>query len=93
MGVQPTEWRAVVERLACPETGQTLRVLDADAVRILNTAIADGRVAHVNGEPVEDGVDDALLRADGAVAYPVRKDIPVRFPGEGLVVGELFEAS
>ncbi len=92
MGVQPTEWRSVVERLACPETGQSLSVLDEGAVQTLNSAIADGRVARVDGKDVAHGVDSALLRADGAVVYPVRNDIPELFPGEAFVVSALFEA-
>ncbi len=56
----------LLELLRCPTTSQPLVVANAEQLARLNAA----RRA---GEPL----DDALVRADGRAAYPVRWGIPV----------------
>lgn len=63
----------LVAHLRCPETQQTL----AEAP----TAMLAGRRER-DGSPLEG----ALLRADGAVLYPIRSGIPVLLVEEAIPV-------
>lgn len=72
----------------CPDTHQDLRLAATEEVDLLNTAIEAGTVHRVGGgAEVTDPVDDALVRADGLVAYPVRDDIAVLMVEEGIAIG------
>ena len=54
--------------------------------------IRDGDVRTVAGKEAEATFESALIRQDGAVAYPVRDGIPVMLVEEGLAVGHLVLA-
>jgi uncharacterized protein YbaR (Trm112 family) len=73
--------------LVCPETHQDLIPATPEEIARLNESIRQGRLRNVAGAAVAESVDGALVRADRAVAYPVRDDIPVMLVGEGLVLG------
>ena len=70
--------------LVCPESRQPLREADADLLAALNERIRSGGLANVGGESVSEELEAALVREDGAIAYPVRQGIPVLLPEEGL---------
>jgi uncharacterized protein YbaR (Trm112 family) len=70
--------------LVCPETHQDIAEADAAELGRLNQAIRDGKLRTVAGQPVQEAIDGALIRADGLVAYPVRDEIPVLLVAEGL---------
>jgi uncharacterized protein YbaR (Trm112 family) len=72
--------------LVCPETHQDLAPASPDEIARLNEAIRAGRLRNVAGAAVAEPVEGALVRADRAVAYPVRDDIPVMLVDEGLVL-------
>ena len=76
--------KELLKILACPETHQNLAVADRDLVDSINERIAGGKQLNVAGETVEDEMDEALVREDGLVAYPIRDGIPVLLVGEGL---------
>jgi uncharacterized protein YbaR (Trm112 family) len=73
--------------LVCPETHQDLTLAGPEEIARLNDAIRQGRLRNVAGNKVAEPVEGALVRADRAVAYPVRDDIPVMLIDEGLVLG------
>jgi uncharacterized protein YbaR (Trm112 family) len=73
--------------LVCPETHQDVAPATAGEVARLNEAIRAGRVLTVAGKKVGEPVEGALIRADRAVAYPVRDGIPVMLVPEGLALG------
>jgi uncharacterized protein YbaR (Trm112 family) len=75
--------------LVCPETHQDLTPASADEIVRLNEAIRQGRVRNVGGGTVTETVGGALVRADRAVAYPVRDDIPIMLVEEGVVLTTL----
>ncbi len=49
---------------------------------------ARGRVRTAAGKPVDEPIEAALIRADRAIAYPIRDGIPVMLATEGLALGE-----
>ncbi|MGE0707757.1 MAG: hypothetical protein AB7N76_13405 [Planctomycetota bacterium] len=78
----------LLEILCCPEDRSALRKADADQVAALNAAIAAGKVQNKGGEPVTEAVSGALVRADGAVLYPVR-EFAVLLVEEGIAASQL----
>jgi uncharacterized protein YbaR (Trm112 family) len=72
--------------LVCPETHQDVVLATPDEIARINEAIQRGSVRTAAGVSVEQPVEAALIRADRAVAYPVRDDIPVMLVPEGLVL-------
>ncbi len=79
----------LLEILVCPETKEPLRPADADLLDRVNRAIALGGVTNRGGEPVTDPLEEALVRVDGKVLYPVRHGIPVMLLEEGLLLDTL----
>jgi uncharacterized protein YbaR (Trm112 family) len=69
--------------LACPEDRTPLAKAEGSQVEALNAAIAAGKVKNKGGEDVTEAVSGALIRADGAVLYPVR-DFAVLLVEEGI---------
>ncbi len=75
--------------LVCPATHQELTLAGPEEIARLNEAIRAARLRNVAGATVAEPVEGALVRADGAVAYAVRDDIPVMLVEEGLVLASL----
>ncbi len=75
--------------LVCPQTHQDVALATPDEVAVLNAAIHERQVRTVAGNIVDQPVEDALIRADRAVAYPVRDGIPVMLVSEGLAISPL----
>jgi uncharacterized protein YbaR (Trm112 family) len=70
--------------LCCPETHQEVRLAEATVIEKLNGQIAAGALANRAGQPVAEKIDGGLIRADGKVLYPVRRNIPVMLVDEGI---------
>lgn len=70
--------------LRCPETQQTLSLADEETVAAMNQAIAAGNVRNRAGEIVEEAIGGALLRQDGAMAYPIVDEIPILLEDEAI---------
>lgn len=70
--------------LACPETRQPLKPAEPDLLDAVNEAIAAGRATNRAGQVIREPVEELLVRQDGAVAYPVREEIPVLLVDEGI---------
>jgi uncharacterized protein YbaR (Trm112 family) len=70
--------------LVCPETHQDLHEAGPEEVAQLNEAIRRGNIRTAAGKEVDQPVDGALIRADRAIAYPVRDDIPIMLVAEGM---------
>jgi uncharacterized protein len=71
--------------LCCPETHQEVRLADAAVVDKLNAQItAAGGLKNRAGQAVQERLDAGLIRADGKVLYPIRRDIPVMLVDEGI---------
>lgn len=63
--------------LVCPETHQPVRPADEALLASVNAAIESGGLVNRAGSPVSSLLEDALVREDGRVLYPVREDIPI----------------
>lgn len=78
--------KELLDILCCPETRQDLRLAGTEELRDLNAAIGRGDIRDAQGRLVAEVVEDALVRADGIRAYPVRGGIPVLLVDEALVL-------
>ena len=74
----------LLDILVCPETKQSLRVADVVLLETLNASITAGSVTNRGGETVTVAVNEALIREDGDVLYPVRDDIPIMLIDESI---------
>jgi uncharacterized protein len=70
--------------LCCPETHQEVRLAEPGVIQKLNAQIDAGSLKNRAGQPVQEKIDDGLLRADGKFLYPIRRDIPVMLVDEAI---------
>jgi uncharacterized protein YbaR (Trm112 family) len=75
--------------LVCPATHQEVALASPAEVDRILQAVREGDLRTVAGKEPEATFEGALVRRDGAVAYPVRDGIPVMLVEEGLAVGHL----
>jgi uncharacterized protein len=75
--------------LVCPETHQDVILATSEEIAQINDAIQAGRVRTAGGNPVDQPVEGALIRADRAIAYPIRDGIPVMLVAEGLTIAKV----
>ena len=80
----------LVEILVCPDTKLNVDLAPAETVEKINLAIKENTVLNVDGQSVNDPLQDGLLREDDKIIYPVRDSIPVMLIGEGIPM-EQFE--
>jgi len=74
----------LLELIRCPETRQRLRLADAAELAGLNARVQAGSLVNRTGKARTEPLSAALLREDGALAYPVDDDIPVLLVEEGF---------
>ena len=74
----------LLEILCCPETHQTVRLAEPAVIDKLNAEIAAGTLANRASQLVKEKFDSGLVRADGKVLYPIRRNIPVLLADEGI---------
>ena len=79
--------KELLEILCCPETKQSVSLIDKDAVQKINDGIKSGTVVNRSGTTVKEAIDGGLLREDGKYLYPIREDIPIMLIDEAFVVG------
>ena len=76
----------LLDILVCPETKQSLKLVDEESIRNLNQKIKAGALKNRAGKDVQEEIDGALLREDQKVMYLVREDIPIMLIEEGVEV-------
>ena len=74
----------LVEILVCPDTKLNVDLAPAETVEKINLVIKENIVLNVDGQSVNDPLQDGLLREDDKIIYPVRDSIPVMLIGEGI---------
>ena len=70
--------------LCCPETHQEVRLAEPMVLDKLNRQIAAGTLKNRAGQLVQEKIEGGLIRADGTVLYPIRRNIPVMLVDEGI---------
>ncbi len=80
MPIDPT----LLKILCCPETKQTITLLDAASLDILNRKIAKGELQNKGGNLVKEPLDGGLIRSDKKITYPIRGAIPSLLIEEGI---------
>ena len=70
--------------LCCPETHKPLRIAERALVTRLNEAIAARTLRNRAGLLVEESIDGGLVRADDALLFLVRQNIPVMLGEEAI---------
>ena len=75
---------ALLTILCCPETHQGLRPADNALLETLNRKIAVGQLRNRAGATVTEPLDGGLVRADGKVFYPIRRNLPLLLIDEAI---------
>ena len=70
--------------LCCPETHQELRLAEPAIIAKLNGQILAGTLTNRAGQLVKEAIEGGLIRADGKLLYPIRRNIPVMLVDEGI---------
>lgn len=76
--------QSLLDILVCPETKQALRRADAELLERVNASIRDGSAKTRGGQAVSTTLEEALVREDGRVLYPVRDEIPIMLIDESI---------
>ena len=74
----------LLEILACPETKQPVTPASPELLTRLNAQIREGSLRNRGGEKVAKELEEALVREDGQVLYPVDDGIPVMLIEESI---------
>ena len=67
----------LLEILVCPITKVSVKVLGKQKLAVLNRAVAEGGVKHMDGTVVDTPFDEALVTTDGRTVYRIDDGIPV----------------
>jgi uncharacterized protein len=81
--------KEILSILVCPADHTPLKLADEQLLARLNRAIAAGRIKNQSGGAVEQPLAGGLVRADGALLYPIIDDIPVLLADEAILLGQL----
>ena len=74
--------------LCCPETHQELRLAEPAIIENLNGQIAAGTLSNRAGQPVKEKIEGGLIRADGKLLYPIRRNLPIMLVDEGIPLAD-----
>ena len=81
----------LLEILVCPITKVSVKTLGKEKLAVLNRAIGEGGVRHLDGAAVEDPLDEALVTEDGRTVYRVDDGIPVMLEDLAIPTGQLAD--
>ena len=72
--------------LCCPLSRQPLVPAPPELLARLEAERAAGTLRNRAGEPLAERVEEGLVRADGALFFPVRSGIPLLMADESVVL-------
>lgn len=81
--------KKLLDILCDPVTKVPVGLLDRTRLGKLNQAIDAGVVQYVDGDPVEEALEAALITEDDKVIYPVQDGIPVMLEDRGIGTTQL----
>ncbi len=74
----------LLEILVCPDTKQPVKVASAEVLEKLARQIEAGGLRNRGGQVIEKPINEALVREDGKVLYPIDDGIPVMLIEESI---------
>ncbi len=81
--------RKLLEILCCPVTKVPVEPLARERLDRLNEAVKQGKVRYVDGRPVEEPLEEALITQNGKTVYRVQSGIPVMLQEEGIAADQV----
>ena len=78
-----------VNLYVCPQNRLPLALAEPALLAGLNAAIAVGGVRNQAGRPVRAPLQQALVRSDRRMLYPVVNEIPLLLPQEAIAFDQL----
>jgi uncharacterized protein YbaR (Trm112 family) len=78
--------KELLDIIVCPVSHQPLQLADQALLARINQAIGAGWVKDQLGRTVAEPLEEALIRKDGRILYPIRDGIPVMLGEEGISV-------
>ena len=70
--------------LACPETKESVSLVDDELVQKINEKIKEGVLLNRGNQAVTENIDAGLIREDKKYLYPIREDIPIMLIDEAI---------
>lgn len=80
--------QSLLDILVCPESHQSLAPAEPVLLARLNESLATGGLSNRSGQVVTDPLEEALVREDRRVLYPVRDGIPIMLIDESIPLSE-----
>jgi len=78
--------KELLDILVCPQSHQPLREASPELLARLNEAIGRGALRSQGGTVLAVALEEALVREDGTLVYPVLDGIPMLLVEEGIAV-------
>lgn len=79
----------LLEIICCPATRQPLGNLSSSRLAELNALIREEKIKDRSDDTLSAVLDQALVTADGKLAYPVVDGIPVLLEERGIALSQL----
>jgi uncharacterized protein YbaR (Trm112 family) len=78
--------KELLELIVCPQTRQALREASSELLASVNARVARGELSNQGGTKLQVPLEEALVRQDGRVLYPVLDGIPVLLVEEAIQI-------
>tara|TARA_B100000676_G_C18037115_1_gene822439 strand:+ start:777 stop:1043 length:267 start_codon:yes stop_codon:yes gene_type:complete len=82
---------SLLEILCCPVTKIPVKMLPKDRLTDLNNRIANREVKYVDGNVIDEQLDEALITENGTTLYRVDDGIPVMLEEQGIPCSQLHD--
>ena len=79
----------MISLLRCPESGQTLSLLNEAGVKTLVEKQANGDLKDRRGETIDNIPEGALIREDQQIAYIIVESVPVMLIDHAIPMDQL----
>ncbi len=76
--------KELLDILCCPKTKIDVRLMTKQEVDSLNEKINKGIIKYVDGDPVEESIEEGLITVDKETVYEIKEDIPVMLIDKGI---------